>query len=50
MTINQTDTTTPDTNGSFEDEDNDVDQIESPYHEPLNQNNYTKACVLYDFN
>ncbi|CAF2834271.1 unnamed protein product [Rotaria sp. Silwood2] len=50
MTVNQTDTTTPDTNGSFEDEDNDVDQIESPYHEPLNQNNYTKACVLYDFN
>ncbi|CAF3407576.1 unnamed protein product [Rotaria sp. Silwood1] len=50
MTINQTDTTTLDTNGSFEDEDNNVDQTESSYHEPLNQENYIKASAMYDFN
>ncbi|CAF0941527.1 unnamed protein product [Rotaria sordida] len=50
MTVNQSDTTVHDGNGSFEDEDNDVDQTESSYHEPLNQENHIKACVLYDFN
>ncbi|CAF4408497.1 unnamed protein product, partial [Rotaria socialis] len=49
MTIHQTDGTTDEVNGSFEDEDDDIDRHESPYHEPSNQENHSKAYVLYDF-
>ena len=39
--------TTHKTSSSFEDDDNDTD---SPYHEPINQDNCIKAYALYDFN
>ncbi|CAM4750843.1 unnamed protein product [Rotaria magnacalcarata] len=49
MTIHQTDGTGDEVNGSFEDEDEDIDRHESPYHEPSNQENCSKAYALYDF-
>jgi hypothetical protein len=50
MTVNQIDTTNHERNGSFEDEDTDIDQTDSQYQEQSNQENYMKAYALYDFN
>ena len=50
MTVNQIDTPTRESNGSFEDEDADQDQIDNRDFEQTNQENYIKAYVLYDFN
>lgn len=46
VTVHQIDTTNQDANGSFEDEDEDIDQIDSQYQ----QENYNKAYALYEFN
>ncbi|CAF0722039.1 unnamed protein product [Adineta ricciae] len=50
MTVHQIDTPTRESNGSFEDEDADQDQIDNQDFEQTNQENYIKAYALYDFN
>ncbi|CAF3783803.1 unnamed protein product [Adineta steineri] len=49
-TVQQIDTPTRESNGSFEDEDADIDQTDSQCQEQSNQGNYMKAYALYDFN
>jgi len=50
MTVHQIDSTNHEPNSSFEEEDTDIDQIDTQYQEQSNQENHTKAYVLYDFN
>lgn len=50
MTLDQVDGAANETNGSFEDEDDDLDKIDSPYHQQSDKEVPTKAYALYDFN
>lgn len=50
MTVHQIDTANQEANGSFEDDDTDIDQTDSQYQEQLNREQYNKAFALYEFN
>ena len=50
MEIHRIETPTRKSNGSFEDEDPDIDQTDGQCQEELNQDNLMKAYALYEFN